>query len=110
MEAVDDYLSDMTSMYMYYGLTTFGRPFNDEELSYMVSAMLSIDGTNYTALPNLIGKIKGINYDKATALIKDEINNQCIEICKKLISGKSVDELARELTNNQTLQEEIIKL
>lgn len=109
VEAVDDYLSDMTSMYMYYGLTTFGRPFNDEELSYMVSAMLSIDGTNYTALPNLIGKIKGINYDKATALIKDEINNQCIEICKKLISGKSVDELARELTNNQTLQEEIIK-
>lgn len=82
VEAVDDYLSDMTSMYMYYGLTTFGRPFNDEELSYMVSAMLSIDGTNYTALPNLIGKIKGINYDKATALIKDEINNQCIEICK----------------------------
>ena len=98
---------------MPYGLHTFGEKWTDNETAQMLVSMASMDtevnNIKYQSLQRLIGLSKGINIDTATSIQKEELNNLAEDICKQIVTGKTPEELAGQLTSDPALKEELLK-
>jgi len=104
INAVEDYLADIQSTLYPYGLHAIGQAWSEDEISLLVTSILSVDfavsTTETTTLQEEISQVMyGKSYDNLAALDKDRVQAKCVEVVKALIYNE-VDTVAAVLTTN----------
>jgi cobaltochelatase CobN len=111
VEAVHDYLVELETTLMPYGLHIFGQEWPLEKQVALAAAMLSLDGGNVApSIQRLLARARGINFEKASAAEYELLNSLSRECVAQVAAGRSPSEVASGYAGDAAVRSELAEL